>query len=283
MTEKEKYKKKADQAWDNIYARLDKEGLLTGKVSGPTTRSIALKWSIAAAAVAILCIVLSVAYRMGTEETTGHILLTQQNKETNTSLVTTLEDGSVVYLAGNTSLHYPEHFSADKREVSLQGNALFDITGNRARPFLIETEDVQIEVLGTAFNVKSNDKVPFELSVQRGEVKVTLKKSGQNIYVKAGETVKLQSKTLHLSATNDREQFSQYTEHIRFKDEKLGNILRVINLQTPDIRLQTIPALENRKLTVTFSNNTPEMMAELICLALNVQCTKENNVITISK
>lgn len=283
MTEKEKYKKRTDQAWDNLYARLDNEGLLTGKVSGPSARSIALKWSIAAAAVAILCVVLSVVYRIGTEEITEHTLLTQQNKEVTTSLVTTLEDGSVVYLAGNTSLHYPEHFPADKREVSLQGNALFDITGNRTRPFLIETEDVQIEVLGTAFNVKSDDKVPFELSVQRGEVKVTLKKSGQVVHVKAGETASLQSKALHLSETKDFGQFARYTEHIRFKDEKLGNILRVINLQTPDIRLQTVPALEGRTLTVTFSENTPEMMAELICLALNVQCTKENDTITISE
>ena len=43
------------------------------------------------------------------------------------------------------------------REVSLQGNALFDVTGNRERPFLIETEEVRIEVLGTMFHVKSDE------------------------------------------------------------------------------------------------------------------------------
>lgn len=283
MIDTERNKKKTDRAWNSLHTRLEEEGLLAGGATPRyRLRPALLKWSIVAAAVAILCIVLSVAYQARTERVTGQPLLTQQNKEIATTLVTTLEDGSIVYLAGNTSLQYPKHFSPDKREVALQGNALFDITGNRTRPFLIETEDVQIEVLGTAFNVKSSESTPFELSVQRGEVKVTSKKSGEDVYVKAGETVTLLSRKLQLSPTQDPLQFSSYTERIRFKDAPLGNILRVINIQTPDIRLQTTPELENRMLTVTFSNNTPEVMAELICLALNLKYTQNGNVITLS-
>ena len=198
-----------------------------------------------------------------------------------TTLATTLEDGSIVYLAGNAAIHYPEHFQADKREITLQGNALFDIAGNRQRPFLIETEDTRIEVLGTAFNVKSDNTQPFELSVQRGMVKVTLKKSGQDVYVKAGETVTLSSRKLEVSETKDHGQFATYVRQIRFKDERLADILRIINLNTEDIRFQTTPELEDRQLTVTFSDNSPESMAELICFALNLKCTRDKNVITL--
>ena len=53
--------------------------------------------------------------------------------------------------------------------MKLEGNALFDVVGSRSRPFLIETDLVRIEVLGTAFNVKSDELRPFELSVQRYE------------------------------------------------------------------------------------------------------------------
>lgn len=155
------------------------------------------------------------------------------------------------------------------------------VTG--ARPFVIETEDTRIEVLGTAFNVKSTGSSPFELSVQRGEVRVTLKKNGQDIHVKAGETVTLLSRRLQLSTTPDPALFDRYTERIRFKDEKLGNILRVINLQNPDIRLEATPELWNRTLTVTFSNDTPEAMAELICLALDLKKTRQDNTILLSK
>lgn len=277
---KEKNSIKTDRAWNNVYARLEKEGLLTSRVNEPPTRTIVRKWSLTAAAAAVICIVLSVIY-IGKKDTAEQLLITEHNQENSISLVTTLEDGSVVYLAGHTSLQYPQHFSPDKREVSLLGNALFDVAGNRARPFLIETEDARIEVIGTAFNIKSNNKKPFELSVQRGEVTVTLKRNGEQTRVKAGETVTLHSHTLHLSPTNDPAQFARYTERIRFKDEKLKNILRVINLQTPDIRLETVPALENRTLTVTFSDNSPEMMAELICRALKVKLQKADNVITL--
>ena len=280
MTRKEKDNRKTDQAWTTLYNRLEKDGLITqAETARPSLRLTAFKWT-AAAAVILLCTYISINYFNQTEKEIDRNLLTRQNMET-TTLATTLEDGSIVYLAGNAAIHYPEHFQPDKREVSLQGNALFDVTGNRTRPFLIETEETRIEVLGTAFNVKSDGSRPFELSVQRGVVKVTLKKNGQDVYVKAGETATLASRKLHVNQTRHPEQFSEYTRQIHFKDERLVDILRIINLNTEDIRLQTVPALEDRKLTVTFFNNSPESIAELICGALNLKYTRDKNVLTL--
>ena len=279
MTRKEKNNRKTDQAWTTLYNRLEKDGLITqAETPRPSLRLTAFKWT--AAAVILLCTYLSINYFNQTEKVIDRNLLTRQNMET-TTLATTLEDGSIVYLAGNAAIHYPEHFQPDKREISLQGNALFDIAGNRKRPFLIETEDARIEVLGTAFNVKSDGSQPFELSVQRGLVKVTLKKSGQDVHVKAGETVTLSSRKLQVRQTKDTGQFEEYVRQIRFKDERLADILRVINLNAENISLKTTPELESRTLTVTFADNSPETMAELICFALDLKCTRENNVITL--
>ena len=50
-------------------------------------------------------------------------------------LVTTLEDGSVVYLAQESTLKYPEHFATDKREVNLQGEAFFDVAKKHEQTF----------------------------------------------------------------------------------------------------------------------------------------------------
>ncbi|WP_289704482.1 FecR family protein, partial [Parabacteroides goldsteinii] len=179
MTRKERDNRKTDRAWENVYQRLEKDGLLDHKEKnsiipyGDMRRPPLWKIISATAAMLVFCIYLSTIYFNQTNKETDRNLLTRQNMET-TTLATTLEDGSIVYLAGNAAIHYPEHFQADKREITLQGNALFDIAGNRQRPFLIETEDTRIEVLGTAFNVKSDNTQPFELSVQRGMVKVTL-------------------------------------------------------------------------------------------------------------
>lgn len=282
MIQTERNQRKTDQAWNKLYERLDKESLLPTTSHSPTIRLKRWTWGTAIAATIALCLYFSAAHFSGGEHPEIPPLLTQQNQETST-LVTTLEDGSIVYLAGKTSLQYPKHFAPARREVSLQGDALFDITGNRTRPFLIETEEARIEVLGTAFNVKSDGNTPFELSVQRGEVKVTLKKNGQETYVKAGETVTLLAQKLQLSVTNNFAQFARYTGNIRFKDERLANILRVINLREHKTCLQTSPELGERILTVSFSNDSPETMAELICLALNLRYSRQKDVLTLSE
>ena len=111
MIETERNKRKTDRAWNTLYQRLDEEGLLSGRPASPF-RSPAWKRGVAAAAVALLCLLISVTYLNRSGQDTDPNLLTRQNSETATTLVTTLEDGSVVYLAGNTS-QFPEHFSSD--------------------------------------------------------------------------------------------------------------------------------------------------------------------------
>ena len=169
MSETKRNKERVDQAWNKLYDRLDADGLLLSDRQNRKRLSASMLWKWGAVA----------AYRKVGEPVEVRALIMQENTEQST-LVTTLEDGSIVYMGGETSLQYPEHFSMDKREVSLQGNALFDVAGNRERPFLIETEEVRIEVLGTMFHVKSDVGSTFELSVQRGKVKVALKNKNQD-------------------------------------------------------------------------------------------------------
>jgi ferric-dicitrate binding protein FerR (iron transport regulator) len=81
-------------------------------------------------------------------------LLSLQNKKGAITLVTTLEDGSIVYLSDDAKLDYPPRFEENIREVYLQGNALFDVNGNKERPFLVNTQNIQVEVLGTSFYIE---------------------------------------------------------------------------------------------------------------------------------
>ncbi len=282
MNQIEKNKLKTDQAWVQLYTRLEQDGLLDKPTSGTQIpyRIGLMKW---VAAIIILCVSVATAIFLGQERTPEAALLTLHNNEASTTLVTTLEDGSIVYLADNSQLSYPEHFQREKREVSLLGNALFDVSGNKERPFLIETEQARIEVLGTSFNIKSSDKSIFELAVRRGLVKVTLKKNGEQTLVKAGQTVSLFSNRLQVAPTQDNEQFSDYTHRIQFKDERLGDILHVINLEYPMMPLKATADLEDRRLTVSFYNNSPATMAELICAALKLKCTQQNNIWMISE
>ena len=285
MIEVNKNRTKTDEAWERLYARLDEDNLLAGAgQGGAVRRKLLLKWgTLAAAVIAGFVYLASALWFVPGGEIESLNLVTQENREAS-MLVTTLEDGSVVYLAQESTLKYPEHFATDKREVNLQGEAFFDVAKKHEQTFLIETEKVQIEVLGTAFNVRSHGDDSFRLSVQRGRVKVSLKQGGQSVLVNAGETVTLQARQLQLSETGDSDEFRQYTKNIRFKDECLEDILRVVNAEASALQIQTAsPVLSKRKLTIEFENKSPETVAELICWALSLKCSREGDKLILSE
>jgi ferric-dicitrate binding protein FerR (iron transport regulator) len=232
-----------------------------------------------AAACVVVFVALSALYFAGHDSKVQ--LQTVYNNDKTAALVKTLEDGSIVYLAGSSALKYPAHFESEKREVTLEGNAYFDITHLQHRPFLIKAKGILIEVLGTAFNVNSSDGKPFILSVNRGRVRVKDMATSEEVLVDSGHTVTADLNGLHLLQTKNNAQFERLQRSIRFKDETLGNILRVVNRISYPQKLQTMPEFNGRRLTVSFSNDSPLMIATLISTALNLKYTEQNNVITI--
>jgi ferric-dicitrate binding protein FerR (iron transport regulator) len=85
----------------------------------------------------------------------------------------TLPDGSHVLLQANSQLQYPDAFTTSTREVTLTGEAYFDVAHNPAQPFIIHAGNIKTTVLGTAFNIKAwpADK-EVTITVTRGKVKV---------------------------------------------------------------------------------------------------------------
>jgi hypothetical protein len=85
-----------------------------------------------------------------------------------------LPDGSTVLLNDNSSLKYDQNsFNKQTREVTLFGEAFFDIKHNKEKPFIVHTGKVQTKVLGTAFNINAqNSSDNIEVTVARGKVQV---------------------------------------------------------------------------------------------------------------
>jgi transmembrane sensor len=84
-----------------------------------------------------------------------------------------LDDGTFVVLNKNSTIEYPDKFTGPTREVTLHGEAYFDIRHKDHQPFIVHAGRLIVNVLGTAFNVKVNtsaDKV--EVTVTRGKVSV---------------------------------------------------------------------------------------------------------------
>ncbi|UOB17136.1 FecR family protein [Abyssalbus ytuae] len=84
-----------------------------------------------------------------------------------------LPDGSTVKLNVGSYLEYPETFKSNIRTVTLVGEGLFDIVHDSLRPFIVKTQDFDVKVLGTTFNVKSylND-IQTETTLITGKVEL---------------------------------------------------------------------------------------------------------------
>lgn len=87
-----------------------------------------------------------------------------------------LPDGTKVKLNAGSRLQYENDFLTGKREVSLSGEAFFEVVHDSRHPFIIHCKDINIEDLGTAFNVKAYPEDNFiETSVLRGKVEINYK------------------------------------------------------------------------------------------------------------
>lgn len=95
----------------------------------------------------------------------------------------TLPDGTVAFLNAGSQLDYPDSFGGKKREVSLNGEGFFEVAHNAEKPFIVKTHNLNVEVLGTKFNLSAyaGDHIVETILV---EGKVKLKKTGFSLLTK---------------------------------------------------------------------------------------------------
>jgi transmembrane sensor len=95
-----------------------------------------------------------------------------------------LPDGTEVWLNGDSKIEYNENFNGKFREVKLTGEAFFDVVKNKEKPFIIHTSEMDVKVLGTAFNVRSYPgEATTETALIRGSVEIFLHKNPYKKYL----------------------------------------------------------------------------------------------------
>jgi transmembrane sensor len=113
-----------------------------------------------------------------------------------------LPDGTRVWLNSGTSIHFRNDFAKASREVTMEGEAFFDVKHNQKLPFIVHTSNINIKVLGTAFNVKA---YPAE-----GSIETTLVRG--SLLVEQKSSVKGTQKTL--LAPNERATYFKETGNL---------------------------------------------------------------------
>lgn len=129
----------------------------------------------------------------------GLITVSTQSGET---LTLVLPDNSQVWLNENTTLTYPKAFEESTREVSLNGEAYFEVTKNKHKPFHVTSKSMNVEVLGTKFNFKSQEGgKTAEASLIEGEVKVEGNGNEGSITLSPGQKVELNLMTRQMKVS----------------------------------------------------------------------------------
>lgn len=141
----------------------------------------------------------------------------------------TLSDGTKVYLNSMSTLRFPVRFIGDKRVVELTGEAYFEVSKNTS-PFIVKVNNMEIEVLGTAFNVSAYKGETHHATLINGAVKVHLK-TGDTCVLKPSEQayVKPGSDNLNVREVDVAQYVSWVNGKIYFKDERLEDIMNTLS------------------------------------------------------
>lgn len=102
-----------------------------------------------------------------------------------------LSDGSKVWLNAASSVKFPATFVGKERKVELLGEAYFEVAKNRDMPFKVNVDGLEVEVLGTHFNINSySDESTVRTTLLEGSVKINSSKA--KIFLKPGQQAKLE-------------------------------------------------------------------------------------------
>lgn len=215
-----------------------------------------LPWLAASAAVLILMLIPMFYPKLISQSEPHYITMATANGDLREL---TLPDGSSVTLNAGSKLIYPERFSDSLRDVTLIGEAFFEVTSDADRPFVVSTEKLKTKVLGTSFNIKSFKGESQEvISVASGRVLVFSENREQKneVVLIPEEQVVYQQGNLEKKRVDLSEVLSWKTGVLLFKQSPLSEAVAMLERKYDvDIEIQS-KNLINCTVTGEFKNST---------------------------
>jgi len=163
-----------------------------------------------------------------------------------------LPDGSEVWLNASSRLVY-NSFSSDRRQVELKGEAFFKVARNEKVPFVVKTNECEVEVLGTTFNIMAYDEFGRkEITLVSGKVNVLIKGAVQ--VLKPGQALILKENHFQVAEVSSAEASGWVENKFNFKNIPLSELMkRLENWYDVDITLENRTGKEVN-FTGTFKN-----------------------------
>lgn len=193
----------------------------------------------------------------------------------------TLEDGTKVWLNKSSSINFPISFHKNYREVTVTGEVYFEVSHNPSKPFIVHTDQLNVRVLGTKFNVTGSTTALIE-----GSVELELKGTRQKVILSPGTegVVDPESQSLVVKAMDRESVIAWTTNRMIIKDSSLEEIMNRIGKKY-GVKIQFMEETLKESRYTLYTNNDSTLGEMLVTLGkLNdITITLQEGTIIISK
>jgi ferric-dicitrate binding protein FerR (iron transport regulator) len=207
--------------YDALLVSDESEGVVTPKVVSVRRRWLSVGVAIAAAIAALVGLFGGVFNQSEQDQFIIHTVSSPVGQQTHT----TLSDGTRVWLNSNSLIEVVK-LSESERRIRLRGEAYLDVAKDASRPFVVETENMVVTVLGTEFNVNTYGKLQSVVLVN-GKVQVTDRQEGTNYELTPGNRFEMDVETGDKTIRNvDTENFISWTNgYLKFESIPLKQVI----------------------------------------------------------
>lgn len=244
-------------------------------------------WMAAAAVLLIVVTAGGILFNGYTKKTDPvNIIATEKGSRTTITLI----DGTKVWVNGDTKLTYDEDFGAKTRSVWLSGEAYFEVAKDKAHPFIVHTDLMDVTALGTAFNVRSyKDENNAETALMEGSVQIAFrKKENGKIVLKPMEKVVVRTPAVKSGGGKEQPEIAVVkvnydsaqaiaaetgwlTNRLVFKQERLETIIKTLERNYGCSIQVKNNSLLDRKLSGTFKAESLTEILETFRLAAGIK------------
>ncbi len=194
-----------------------------------------------------------------------------------------LPDGTEISLNQYSSVKFPSKLNDKQRRVELTGDAFFKVERDTARPFIISTQNIEIEVLGTSFYVDSREnQSQIQVIVTTGSVSMT---AGTDKVVLAANEIGIYDKStkkLVKAQNEDVNYLSWKTDKLVFENTDLERVVYDLNRKFHSQVSIANKKLNTCKITATYDHKSLEATVRIIEKTLNIKAEINGNEVVFS-
>lgn len=212
-------------------------------------------------------------------------LVTVQTRQGQTSEVM-LPDSSKVYLNANSSITYNALLFRFNREVEMKGEAFFDVRKKASHRFLLNVDDVNVQVLGTRFNVSAYETDPdIDIVLEEGLIEISLdRNSAFRQLLRPGQKAAINRASQSMALTHVKpEDYSAWKDGVLyFKDNKLRDFFNQLGRRYGVVfQLEDNELLHDMSINLTIRNDRLEEVLQVVQLTLPVKITTEQDAFNV--